>query len=313
MQILKVSDLKVFFQTDEGLVKAVNKVNLTLDDKDKLALLGESGAGKTILANSILRLLHGDVKIQGSIKYKGRDMTLINSKELREMRINEFGVIMQNPSSSLNPSLNIGSQISEVFRIKENISPKEAIRKTIDLLNKVKIPEPEKRIKDYPHQFSGGMKERVIIAMGIVGNPNFLIADEPTKGLDAIVKHSIIKLLQEVSNNKTIIMITHDLDVAEKVCNKIGMMYLGELVELGWAKDVFEKQYHPYTKAFFESMPSKGMKPIKGYSESLIDIPKGCRFYNRCDYCMDICKKQHPPMIDMENGRKVRCFLYARN
>lgn len=157
------------------------------------------------------------------------------------------------------------------------------------------------------------MKERAIIAMGIAGNPDFIIADEPTKGLDLIVKHSIVKLLQEVSRDKTIIIITHDLDVAEKVCNKIGMMYLGELVELGTAGEIFKKQYHPYSKAFFESTPSKGMKPIKGYSGSLIDVPRGCRFYNRCDYCMDICKEEHPPMIDVENDRKVRCFLYARD
>jgi peptide/nickel transport system ATP-binding protein len=178
------------------------------------------------------------------------------------------------------------------------------------LLERVRIGDPQKRVKDYPHQYSGGMKERAVIAMGIASEPRFIIADEPTKGLDVTVKRNIVKLLKEISEKKTMLIITHDLGVAEKVCDRIAVMYAGELVEVSPAALMFEKQLHPYTGGFFNSLPSRGLKPIKGSSPSLIDPPQGCRFHPRCNYCSDRCRTEHPPMIE-KNGRLVRCFLYA--
>jgi len=185
-----------------------------------------------------------------------------------------------------------------------------AIEMAEKLLGLVKIKEPRKRAKDYPHQYSGGMKERAVIAMGIASEPRFIIADEPTKGLDITVKRKIVKLLRDISEKKTMLIITHDLEVAEKVCNRVAVMYAGELVEIAPAASIFKNPLHPYTRGFFNSLPARGLKPIKGSSPSLIDPPKGCRFHPRCSYCSDRCKTEHPLMLE-KNGRAMRCFLYA--
>jgi peptide/nickel transport system ATP-binding protein len=185
-----------------------------------------------------------------------------------------------------------------------------AIEMAKELLGRVKLKEPAKRVKEYPHQYSGGMKERAIIAMGIASEPRFIIADEPTKGLDVTVKRNIVKLLRDISEKKTMLIITHDLGVAEEVCDRIAVMYAGELVEIASVTSIFERQLHPYTQGFFNSLPAKGLKPIKGSSPSLIDLPDGCRFHPRCTQCTDRCKKEPPPMVKTED-RLVSCFLYA--
>ena len=179
------------------------------------------------------------------------------------------------------------------------------------MFRKVQIKQPELRIKEYPHQYSGGMKERAVIAMGISQVPEFLIADEPTKGLDTLVKYQIIQLLKEVGREKTMMVITHDFQVAKEICGRIGILYLGEFVEISPAKKLFERQLHPYAEGFFRSVPENGMVPIGGLPGSLIDLPEGCRFHPRCQHCMERCRKEHPPMYQTKDGRQVRCFLYA--
>lgn len=298
------------FPTDDGLVRAVNGVDLSITEDEVLGLIGESGCGKSVLGLSIMRLLQDDVIFKGDILYRGKNLYSIEKEDMRKLRGKEIGMILQNPGSSLNPGLTVGYQIAEPFMLHKHVKGSLAVEMAEKLLGRVKIKEPRKRVKDYPHQYSGGMKERAAIAMGIASEPCLIIADEPTKGLDVTVKRSIVKLLKEVSEKKTMLIITHDLGVAEKVCDRIAVMYAGELIEVAPVALMFEKQLHPYTRGFFNSLPSRGLKPIKGSSPSLIDPPDGCRFHPRCNYCRDRCKTEHPPMVE-KDGRLVRCFLYA--
>lgn len=298
------------FPTDDGLVRAVNGVDLSIKANEVLGLIGESGCGKSVLGLSVMRLLQEDVILKGEILYCGKNLYSIEKDAMRKLRGKEIGVILQNPGSSLNPGLTVGSQIAEPIMLHKKVKGSLAIEMAEKLLGLVKIKEPRKRAKDYPHQYSGGMKERAVIAMGIASEPRFIIADEPTKGLDITVKRKIVKLLRDISEKKTMLIITHDLEVAEKVCNRVAVMYAGELVEIAPAASIFKNPLHPYTRGFFNSLPARGLKPIKGSSPSLIDPPKGCRFHPRCSYCSDRCKTEHPLMLE-KNGRAMRCFLYA--
>lgn len=310
MNVLTISSLYVDFPTDDGLVKAVNGVDLSITEDEVLGLIGESGCGKSVLGLSIMRLLQEDVIFKGDILYRGKNLYSIEKEDMRKLRGKEIGMILQNPGSSLNPGLTVGSQIAEPFMLHKHVKGSLAIEMAEKLLGRVKIKEPHKRAKEYPHQYSGGMKERAVIAMGIASEPRFIIADEPTKGLDVTVKRNIVKLLKEISEKKTMLIITHDLGVAEGLCDRIAVMYAGELVEIAPVISIFERQLHPYTQGFFNSLPARGLKPIKGNSPSLIDLPDGCRFHPRCTHCTDICKKEHPPMVE-KDSRLVRCFLYA--
>jgi len=310
LSLLTISDLYVNFPTEDGLVKAVNGVDLSIAESEIVGLIGESGCGKTILGLSIMRLLQNEVKIKGDILYRGKNLYSIEIEDMRKLRGKEIGMILQNPGSSLNPVLTVGFQIAESFMLHKNVKYNHAIEMAKELLKRVQIKEPGERVKDYPHQYSGGMKERAVIAMGIASEPYFIIADEPTKGLDITVKRNIVKLLKEISEKKTMLIITHDLGVAGEVCDRIAVMYAGELVEIAPVTAMFERQLHPYTRGFFNSLPARGLKPIKGSSPSLIDLPGGCRFHPRCDHCLEQCKTEHPPMLEKEE-RLVRCFLYA--
>nr|WP_245250006.1 ABC transporter ATP-binding protein [Methanolobus bombayensis] len=308
--MLNVSDLHVRFPTDVGLVNAINGVDLSINSGDIMGLIGESGCGKSVLGLAITRLLQEDAIVNGRINYRGDELHALDKKTMRQIRGKDIGIILQNPGTSLNPVIPIGKQIAEPLVIHQRMKRFAAMDKAVSLLERVKIREPEKRAKEYPHQFSGGMKERALIAMSLANESEFIIADEPTKGLDVTVKKNIVKLLKEIANKKTMLIITHDLAVAEDVCDNIGVMYAGEIVEIAPVERMFSEQLHPYTKGFFESLPARGLKPIKGNSPSLIDLPEGCRFHSRCDHCTERCKKEHPPMIEHE-GRHVRCFLYA--
>jgi len=310
LNVLTISSLYVDFPTDDGLVRAVNGVDLSITEDEVLGLIGESGCGKSVLGLSIMRLLQEDVIFKGDILYRGKNLYSIEKEDMRKLRGKEIGMILQNPGSSLNPGLTVGSQIAEPFMLHKHVKGSLAIEMAEKLLGRVKIKEPHKRAKEYPHQYSGGMKERAVIAMGIASEPRFIIADEPTKGLDVTVKRNIVKLLKEISEKKTMLIITHDLGVAEGLCDRIAVMYAGELVEIAPVISIFERQLHPYTQGFFNSLPARGLKPIKGNSPSLIDLPDGCRFHPRCTHCTDICKKEHPPMVE-KDSRLVRCFLYA--
>lgn len=298
------------FPTEDGLVKAVNGVDLSIAESEIVGLIGESGSGKSVLGLSIMRLLQDDVIFKGDILYRGKNLYSLEKEDMRKLRGKEIGMILQNPGSSLNPVLTVGFQIAEPLMLHKHVKGSRAIEMAKELLGRVKIKEPSKRVKEYPHQYSGGMKERAIIAMGIASEPRFIIADEPTKGLDVTVKRNIVKLLKEISNKKTMLIITHDLGVAEELCDRIAVMYAGELVEIAPVTSIFESQLHPYTQGFFNSLPARGLKPVKGNSPSLIDLPDGCRFHPRCTHCTDRCRKEHPPMVE-KNRRLVRCFLYA--
>lgn len=311
MNMLEVCDLSVSFPTQDGLVKAVNTIDLSVDEGEVLGILGESGSGKSVFGSAILRLIKDRAEIGGQVIFKGDNLLTMAEKDFRKMRGRQMGVIMQNPGSSLNPSLTIGYQVEEAIAVHEKSDKSSRKKKALELIEKVRIKQPQIRAREYPHQYSGGMKERAVIAMGIAQSPEFLIADEPTKGLDTLVKFQIVQLLKEVARDKTMLVITHDLSVAREVCGRIGILYLGEFVEICPAEPLFLKQCHPYTEGFFKSMPENGMIPIGGAPGSLIDLPEGCRFHPRCSNCMERCRKEHPPMYQLEDGRQVRCFLYA--
>jgi len=311
MNRLEISNLRVFFPTDDGLVRATNGVDLRIEDGENLGLIGESGSGKTVLGMAILRLLPKDARIEGEVKFNGRDLLSLREEEMRRVRGKEIVMILQNPTSALNPVLTVGSQIEEILRLHEGLDRRSARRRVVELLKKVKIRDASKRAKDYPHQFSGGMKERAMIAMALASDPSLIIADEPTKGLDVTVKRVILRLLKEVTETKSMIFITHDLASAAEICERIAVMYAGELLEIAKTEDLLNDPLHPYTKGFLSSLPSRGLKPIRGMGPSLIDLPPGCKFHPRCDHATEICKREHPPMLQREDGREVRCFLYA--
>jgi peptide/nickel transport system ATP-binding protein len=310
MSFLQITNLKTWIPTKDGLVKAVNTVDLKIEDEEKLGLIGETGCGKSILGISIIRLLQPSTKIEGKIVYKGKDLLKLSEEEMRKIRGKEIAVILQNPTTSLNPVLRVGNQIAEAIRLHQGLDKRAARAKAIEMLEAVKIPSPEKRANEYPHEFSGGMKERVMIAMGLACDPSLIIADEPTKGLDVTIKKQIVKLMKEVTKRRSMLFITHDLEAAAEICDNIAVMYAGEFVEYAKTEDLFKEPMHPYTQGFLNSLPNMGLKPIRGISPSLIDLPPGCRFHPRCDYAEGICKCRHPEMLKIGDGHYVRCCLY---
>ena len=313
MTLLSIKDLKSYFITRDGIVKAVNQVSLDVFENETLGLVGESGCGKTVLALSILRLLPGNTVVEGEISFRRNDLLRFGEEEMRNIRGREIAQIFQNPLSSLNPVLTIGFQVSEPFMLHRGMKLSEAWESAISMLRAAKIPSPTERGKEYPHQFSGGMRQRAMISMGLACDPALLIADEPTKGLDVTIQAQIIELIRELMKYRgaSTLLITHDLAVAAELCDRIAVMYSGEIVEVSGIRDFFSKPYHPYCKGLLLSLPLNGMKPIPGNSPSLIDTPEGCRFNPRCEYVMERCRREHPEICAMNNERKVRCFLYA--
>ncbi|MGB3457887.1 MAG: ABC transporter ATP-binding protein [Halobacteriota archaeon] len=311
MSLLSITHLQVHFPTQDGIVKAVNTIDLEIANDERLGLIGETGCGKTVLGMSIIRLLPSSTTIEGEIKYKGKDLLKLTEKEIRKIRGKEIAMILQNPTTSLNPVLKVGDQIAEAIKLHQGLARRAAKAKAVEMLEAVKIPDATKRANEYPHQFSGGMKERAMIAMGLACDPAMIIADEPTKGLDVTVKKQIVKLMKEVTKQKTMLFITHDLGVAAEICDNITVMYAGELMEYANTEAIFKNPMHPYTQGFLNSLPSMGLKAIKGMSPSLIDPPSGCRFHTRCDCANAKCKTEHPELIEVEKGHYVRCFQYA--
>ena len=311
MSLLSITQLKVHFPTQDGVVKAVNTIDLEIANNERLGLIGETGCGKTVLGMSIIRLLPPSTTIEGEIKYKGKDLLKLTEKEIRKIRGKEIAMILQNPTTSLNPVLKVGDQIAEAIKLHQGLDRRAAKEKAVEMLEAVKIPDATKRANEYPHQFSGGMKERAMIAMGLACDPAMIIADEPTKGLDVTVKKQIVKLMKEVTTQKTMLFITHDLGVAAEICDNITVMYAGELMEYANTEAIFKSPLHPYTQGFLNSLPSMGLKAIKGMSPSLIDLPSGCRFHPRCDCANAKCRTEHPELIEVEKSHYVRCFQYA--
>ncbi len=321
--LLEVKDLRTYFDTDAGLVKAVDGITFHINREEVLGVVGESGCGKSVTAQSIMALIPRPGRVvSGNILYNtGSEVVDIaalrpNSKKMREIRGKEISMIFQEPMTSLNPVYTIGQQIAEAITTHENVSKQEAREKTIELLRQVGIPMPERRVDQYPHELSGGMRQRVIIAMAISCSPQLLIADEPTTALDVTIQAQILYLLKRMqqSLNSAIMFITHDLGVINQLADRVVVMYAGKIVETGVIEDIFDDTKHPYTKGLLASVPVIGRKQrlysIPGSVPNLYDLPKGCYFAPRCSEAMDICRKEEPPAVTISESHVVNCWRY---
>lgn len=318
MALLEVKDLHTYFTTKRGTVKAVNGVSYTVEAGKTLGIVGESGSGKSVSAMSILRLLDGNGKIvNGEILFEGRDLTKLTTEELYQIRGNSISVIFQEPMTSLNPVFTVERQLSEPFIIHQGMSKKQAKEKCIEMLEAVKIPNPVNVAKQYPHQLSGGMRQRVMIAMALICEPALLIADEPTTALDVTIQAQVLDLMRDMQSKlKTaVIFITHDLGVVAEVADKVVVMYAGQVVEEALADELFKNPTHPYTKALLESIPFMDQQKdvlysIRGTVPDAAFYPDGCRFAKRCDhYNEQDCPENHMPELrEVAPGHIVRCF-----
>lgn len=317
--VLEVDDLHMHFFTRDGVVKAVDGVSFKLESGKTLGVVGESGSGKSVTALSIMRLVPeppGKV-VSGDIRYKGESILAMDPKDQLKLRGNRVAMIFQDPMTSLNPVYRIGKQIAEPLRHHKGLSRQEAMDKAVDLLGRVGIPEARGRARDYPHEFSGGMRQRAMIAMALACDPDVLIADEPTTALDVTIQAQILELMQEIQEKtqSAIIMITHDLGVVADMADDVLVMYAGKAVEYGKADDVFYRPAHPYTWGLLDSLPrhdvdEKGqLCPIKGQPPSLIDLPPGCAFSSRCPHAQDVCRSKAPDLVDIGGGHLSRCLF----
>lgn len=315
--ILEIHDLVTEFHTLEGVVRAVNGINLTLGAGETLGIVGESGCGKSVTALSIMQLLdRNTAKItSGSINYKGRELLQVNENEMRSIRGNEISMIFQEPMTSLNPILSIGEQLGETIQLHLGIKGREKKNTCIDLLRTVKIPQAESIINEYPHQLSGGMRQRVMIAMAISCHPTILIADEPTTALDVTIQAQILDLMKELtsSNKMSLVFITHDLGVIAEMTNRVTVMYAGIILEEATTIDLFESPIHPYTLGLLKARPSmyeRGNKLvcIPGVVPDLYEIPTSCSFAPRCPYVTRVCNEKKPTLREISPNHYVRCF-----
>ncbi|WP_417333716.1 ABC transporter ATP-binding protein [Gordonibacter urolithinfaciens] len=316
--LLSVKNLSTEFPVKKGIVKAVEDVSFDVDAGEILAIVGESGSGKSVTSLSVMGLLAEPGHVAGgSMEFEGKDLVTLPEREYRELRGNDMAMIFQEPMTSLNPVYRVGKQIVEAIRTHEDVSKKEARERAIDMLRKVGIPSPEKRIDDYPHQMSGGMRQRVMIAMALSCNPKLLIADEPTTALDVTIQAQILDLLRRLRDDTgmAVLLITHDLGVVSETADRVVVMYCGQVVEEAEVRTLFDHPMHPYTLGLLKSIPrledddSKRLYMIKGMVPNPLEMPPGCHFSDRCDSCMDICREKIPDLVDV-GGHKVRCFLY---
>ncbi len=314
MALLEVSDLKVKFATEDGWVTAVNGLNFKLNQGETLGIVGESGSGKSQTAFSILGLLAKNGRTEGSIKFRDKELVGLPEHELNKIRANEIAIIFQDPMTSLNPFMKVGDQLSEVLVLHKGMSKAEAWEESIRMLDAVKIPEAYKRIGMYPHEFSGGMRQRVMIAMALLCRPKLLIADEPTTALDVTVQAQIMALLNDLKRDfdTTIIMITHDLGVVAGTCDRILVMYAGRTMAYGKTEEIFYNPTHPYTIGLLDAVPrldndSERLTTIPGNPPNLLNLPVGCPFVERCQYAMDICHNTPPELQFLPNERQRAC------
>jgi len=314
--LLDVKNLKTYFYIEDSVIPAVDSVSFVVKEGETLGIVGESGSGKSVTALSIMRLIpspHAKI-VCGKIFFRGEDLLLKSEDEMRQIRGNEISMIFQEPMTSLNPVLTIGAQISEAIMFHEGVSKKEALEKSEHLLHLCKVSLPRKRLRQYPHELSGGMRQRVMIAMALACNPSLLIADEPTTALDVTVQAQILDLILELQNRMgtAVLFITHDLGVINEVTDNVAVMYCGRIVEYGPTKDVLRNPLHPYTKGLLASLPTikgprKPLKPIKGSVPSPQEILSGCRFAPRCDYTTANCEHSEPT-LSRTDDRLVRCY-----
>lgn len=319
MSLLELKNLHTFFDTKKGVVKAVNDVSYSLEEGETLGVVGESGSGKSVSAMSIIRLLDGNGRIDsGEIYFDGKNVRECTDKEMYHIRGNEISVIFQEPMTSLNPVFTIERQIGEVFITHQGMRKKEAYRKAAAMLEQVKIPNPERVAKQYPFQLSGGMRQRVMIAMALACRPKLLIADEPTTALDVTIQAQILKLMNELKKDlgTSILFITHDLGVIREMADKVAVMYCGQIVEMADAETIFTdgKYSHPYTEGLMLSVPrlntdrSKRLEPIPGSVPNPLYLPKGCKFAPRCKYCQQRCMEEEPELVEVGPNHQIRCF-----
>ncbi len=319
--LLKIRNLHTYFFTDEGVAKAVDGVDLELEEKGTLGLVGESGCGKSVTALSIMRLIPeppGKI-VKGEVVFGGTNLLSLSEGEMRKVRGRSISMIFQEPMTSLNPVFQIGDQISEVLRLHEGMSKREAWNRSIDMLRLVGIPSPERRVAEYPHQLSGGMRQRAMIAMALACRPKLMIADEPTTALDVTIQAQILELINRLQKETgmAVILITHNLGVIAETAQKVAVMYAGRIVEYAPVRSLFLTPRHPYTQGLLKSIPrldeghgrKRRLEAIPGLVPSLLDLPPGCKFSNRCKYLMEKCQEE-PELKEMDPGHFVRCWLY---
>ena len=318
--LLEIKDLKVSFFTPAGEVKAVNGVSYDLDEGRVLGIVGESGSGKSVSVSAMMQLLaYPGRVVGGSITFNGKDVLAMNSEQIQAVRGKEIGMIFQDPMTSLNPVFTIGEQLVETLRRHTNVTRAEAWDKGVEMLRLVGINNPEQRIKQYPHEFSGGMRQRAMIAMTLLCNPKLLIADEPTTALDVTIQAQIMDLMKRLREqiNAAIILITHDLGIVSDICDEVIVMYAGRIVERGSTDDIFYRPAHPYTQGLLRCLPrldsddSEPLEPIEGTPVDLLALPKGCAFAPRCKNCMKVCLTQQPPIFPIGEGHTSSCWLHA--
>lgn len=323
MALLEVKNLHTYFKTKRGVIKAVNDVDYSVKEGETLGIVGESGSGKSVSAMSILQLIDSNGWVEsGEILFEGEDLTKKTLQEMYKIRGNKISVIFQEPMTSLNPVFTIERQLSEVFMIHQNLSKKEAALKSIEILRDVKIPNPEVVVKQYPHQLSGGMRQRVMIAMALACRPKLLIADEPTTALDVTIQAQILKLMNDLKEQlgTSIIFITHDLGVINQMADRVAVMYCGQVVEMSPRVTIFsDPEYmHPYTEGLFRSIPrldsesGERLESIPGSVPHPLDLPKGCKFCTRCKYATDKCRNEEPELVQVNDHQQIRCFYPLR-
>jgi len=320
--LLEVKNLSTHFPTRGGLVRAVDGISFYLDRGELLGLVGESGCGKSMTALSVMRLLSPPGKIvSGEILFDGKDLLRLSDSEMRQMRGDDIAMIFQDPMTSLNPVYTVGEQIAEVLRLHRKMSLKQARQATIEAMREVAIPDPGRRVEDYPHQLSGGMRQRVMIAMALACNPKLLIADEPTTALDVTIQAQILELLDELRKQRdlAVLLITHDLGVVAEVADRVAVMYTGRIVEESPVEELFDRPKHPYAEGLLRSVPKltsehvikhERLQTIEGTVPRPTDLPPGCHFAPRCSYRMPRCTEEDIPLYELDGDVRVRCVLY---
>ena len=318
--LLDIRGLKTWFKTDDGLVQAVDGVDLHIDRGETLGVVGESGCGKTVTARSVLKLIDmppGRFE-DGQILWQGRDLIPLDQSEMNKIRAREIAIVFQEPMTSLNPVYTVGQQIAEVIALHQNLSPRQAMAGAAEMLRLVNIPNPQRRVHDYPHQFSGGMRQRVMIAMALSCQPKLLIADEPTTALDVTIQAQILELMQEMKEKfgMAIMLITHAMGVVAETCQRVTVMYAGKVVEEAPVEALFATPRHPYTQGLIRSIPridraneKKRLEAIAGTVPSLLNPAPGCRFAQRCRFATEACSREMPPLKEAAPGHFVRCIL----